>query len=373
MNKKIKVFIFIFSVIILLLSIFLLNYCTDVYNVRNSSQYDIYYDIDRSLINIKLKASREKESKSLVIGASVTRTLFDDFEDLKISRIIVSAISYKEYYEILQTFLNIHKEVQSVFLPLEYHTLLFDDELFENIGEYDYKNHFSKQEIIRLYFSFDATAESLKYWLQKVNEHINKNDDNQDNESIVIVPKMKLDPDLKLSQSKIDNDFYYFGKIIDFLKEKNVKIYCFIPPVNYIYLQDALSLEKIKVVNNIKKMITSKGVTIYDFTKKNPYNEERLDKSYLFFDVIHPNYLYGNIVYKNLTNQKSDNMWYRIITKDNVDECNKLSIKELEEYKRTHQNYIKEYYTYDYDVDWKDPKMREYISDSKIPDFIKNY
>lgn len=349
-----------------------MNYFTDVYNIRNPKPYDIYYDIDRSLINAKLKASKKNECDNLVMGASVTQTLFDSFESLKISRFILSAISYKEYYEILQIFFNIHKEAKTIFLPLEYHTILFDDEVYEYDEKFDYKENLSYKEIIRVYFSFEATKKSIEYWIEKAKGEPKEVEVRLDGYDLISVPEMKLTPNIKLSESKIESDYYYWGKIIDFLQERNIKIYCFIPPVNYIYLQDALTPEKVEVVNNLKKLVTSKGVKIHDFTKKNQYNQQRLDESCLFFDVIHPNFLYGNIVYKNLTNQKSDTMWYRIITKDNVDECNRLSVKELDEYRKTHKDYIKEYYMYG-TVEWNSPKNRRIIHYEEIPDFIKYY
>ncbi len=373
MKKIYKNIIFISLLLISLFSIFFINYHFDVYNLRNENPYDYYLNTDRQLVNIKIKTGKNNHYEKLVMGTSCTFTLFEDiYRENEICRLVLMSLSYKEYYQILQTFIEVHPEVKTVFFPLDCHSFLFDLDDYGAIPEYDHKKHLSVHEFINVYFSFQTTFKSLQTLYDMIK---NANYTEPPRPGAVVIPKNRLRPapENTLSEQKRKNDIYYIEKIIDLLKAKDIDIVCFIPPVNYIYLQDALIPEKIEVLENVKRLVASKGVNIYDFTKKNRYNTQRLDETCLFFDIVHANNLYGNIVYKNLTKQKDDKSVYRIITKENAEAYNKLSLKELNEYKKTYKDYIDEYFTFPYGVDWLDPANRKVIPKEDIPKEITEY
>ncbi len=367
---------FIFVVLILLFSvgIFVLNYYYDPIDARGGEKCYIYWSHSRKYVNIKIKASKKFKYDTLVLGTSITSDLFPNPERYDLPRIILFEMSMEEMYKIIQMFFDIHKETKHIFLPLEIHSVFFDHKGgIGTIPEYNYNPNFTLSEFIHSYYTVEITKKSLQYLKADLKNEHSEDDDwmlQNSNPTISVLSECRLFPPniSKLSKSKIKDDYYYWGKILDFLQERNVKITCFIPPANYIYLQDAMTDEKLKVLNDLKYLTVSKGIEIYDFSKKNKYNEESMKKSYLFADLVHPNFIYGNIIYKTLTHKLDDKSLYRIITKDNIDECIKLSVKELDEYKKTHQNLIKEYYTYDYDIAWDNKTKRKFTSLKEIPE-----
>ena len=368
---------FIFLLLILLFSfaVFILNYHYDPIDARGGEKYYIYWSHSRKHLNIKIKASKKFKYDSLILGTSITSDLFPNPERYDVARIILFEMSTEEMYKVIKTFFDIHKETKHIFLPLEIHSVLFDHNGgIGTIPEYSNSHHFTLSEFIQSYYTVEITKQSLE--MLKKDFKAESSEEEEDwklwdtNPKLSIMTECRLFPPnlAKLSDSKIKDDYYYWGKIIDFLQERNVKITCFIPPANYIYLQDAMTDKKVKIFNDLKYLTVSKGVEIYDFSKKNKYNEESLKNSYLFSDLVHPNFIYGNMIYKTLTHKLDDKSLYRIITKDNIDKCNELSAKELDEYRKTHKDLIKEYYTYDYDVAWDNRKKRKFTTLNEIPE-----
>lgn len=366
---------FIILIFLFLIGIFFLNYFTDPMEVRCSNKYFLYWSHTRKFLNLKLKSTKNQTYDTLILGTSITSDLYPQPDRYNMPRIILFEMSSKDMYDIIKTFYTLHKEAKNIMLPLEIHTVLFDhNEGISDIAEYDYTDGFSFSEFIQAYCTFEVTKKSLDIYSEKVKKIFSDKNEFEvvwkgDNPTIVVMSECRIAPPklAKLSQSKIKDDLYYWGKIIDFLQENNINITCFIPPANYIYLQDAMTTDKVKVFNDLKQLIVSKGVEIYDFSKKNKYNEESLKTSYLFSDLVHPNFIYGNVIYKILTHRMDDKSLYRVITADNIEDCNRLSAKELAEYRETHKDYIEEYYTYEYGVSWDNINFRKFTPLNETP------
>ena len=70
-------------------------------------------------------------------------------------------------------------------------------------------------------------------------------------------------------------------------------------------MNDVFVPKKLKFLYKTEKLIVSKGIDIYDFSIANEYNFERMDKTFLVNDLMHPNFIYGEMVQKVL-NKKED-------------------------------------------------------------------
>ena len=389
MKQQTKNFVFVLIILFISALIFAINYTADVYNVRKPELYNVYFEDTRDLINIKLKSSKEFEYDNFVLGTSITAELFRKHDRYNLPRFILFSMTTKEMYSVIRTFFDIHQETKTIILPLEIHNFVYDNDDLRVMPKYDYKHNFSLKEYIQIYFSADSSKKALQNIIENMKniQLFQKKSDNppeENNEKVEEdVPKeeltlyfnCKLFPKKYkyLPENKVKEDLEYIGKIIDFLKEKNIKVICFIPPANYIYLQDAMTPENIEIFNNIKKTVATKGVDIYDFSIKNKYTEEELKKSYMFFDLMHPNSLYGDAIYNIIMGKRDDKSLYRLITKDNVDLCNELSERELNEYRKNNKKLIAEYYKYNFIIDTNSPNHRKLTPVNSLPEEYKQY
>lgn len=359
MKESNKNLIFLIFILIFILFIFATNFVLLHNETLKESKYEIYHEEFRDLIFAKIKLSKKYKFDGLTMGTSTTYSLFDS-KKCKMARIIVFGMTYREFYEYLKGFYAIHNEPTAMFLPIEYHSFL-DENDTGKVPHFDGKSTLSPSEFVNVYFSVNSTKMNFRNLFEKLeyfadNQKFSTDDDENVSEPlseevlnekfIETYTKRRLKTS-DISDERRKNDLYYWGKIIDFLQEKNVKIYCFVPPYNYIYLQEAMTPKNEKIINDVKALIVSKGVEIYDFTKMNKYNTEPLPDSFLYSDLIHPYYVYGNIVFEALTTEKGDKNLYRLITKNNIKSCVEASHNELAQYRSKYKNYIEEYDKYD--------------------------
>lgn len=385
MKQANKNLIFLIFILIFILLIFAINFAILHNEKLKESKYEIYHEEYRDLIFAKIKLSKKYKFDRLTMGTSTTYSLFDP-QKCKMARIIVFGMTYREFYEYLKAFYTVHKEPATMFLSIEYHSFL-DANDTRKIPDFDGKSTLSLSEFVNLYLSVNSTKANLRNLSEKLDYFWDNKKFLTDNDESVSAPldeKMLSEQfvetyterrlkTLDISDERKKNDLYYWGKIIDFLQEKNIKIVCFVPPYNYIYLQEAMTPKNEQIINDVKSLIVSKGVEIYDFTKMNKYNTEPLTESFLYSDLIHPYYIYGNMVFEALTTDNGDKNLYRVITKSNLAECNEASHRELAQYREKYKNYIQKYDKYDKSSTSKNYNFLERKPLSKMPKELQKY
>ena len=96
-----------------------------------------------------------------------------------------------------------------------------------------------------------------------------------------------------------------------------------------------------------------------------------MDKTFLFNDLMHPNFIYGEMVQKVLNKKEDgDKKIYRLINADNIDECFEKYKIGLEKYRNTHKNYIHQFKTYNYEPDSEDANFERKI---EMKEILKKY
>lgn len=258
MSEKNHKLIFIKLLLIFLLSVFAFNYFMFKDEMKSESEYDIYNDETRNFVFIKLKMSKKYDFDKFVMGTSTTNSLFDPSRK-KLAKLIVFSMTYNEFYEYLKAYFEIHKETKTMFLPLEYHSLL-DLGFVRKIPDFDGKTELSPSEFVQLYLSISSTENNVKRLIEKVKECFKNEKIVNDNAyQIEIYPRRRITV-WKIFDERICSDLRYWEQIIDFLQKKDINIVCFIPPYNYLYLQDIMTPQNEKIINDIKAVIVSKGV-----------------------------------------------------------------------------------------------------------------
>ena len=374
MSRKRQNIIFFSVIFLLFFAVFVCNYFLN----NSFEQYDINKSTSRDLVFTNIKRSHKYSYDKIVMGTSTTFSMYDG-PKINVPRIIVYSMSYKEFYEYMTAFFDVHKETKTMYFPLELHSILYNQNKNggedKNTPKYDHHCEMTFDDFVRLYFNFDVMKEKIESQKAEIASIFHKGEKekalNYNDEYRLIYPKTRIMREKTVSPEFVEENKYYIGKIIDFLKENNIKTICYIPPYNYIYLQVALSGDNMQIFNDVKKFILSKGVDIYDFSKKNRYNTEKMTETYLFDDLIHPNDLYGKMAIDILEHKTDNKELYGLITPQNVEEYNKNFEKELNEYREQYKSYIAEYNTYNCDVSSDDHKFIRVVPESEIPSEYK--
>lgn len=369
-----KNLIFILTFFACIFFIFLFNYFMLNHSVDDNLSYEILYDEDKDSVFTKLKMSKNYKFDKFILGSS-TEAGLSNFSSPRVAKIIVYGMTYKDFYENMVVFLKVHKETKSMLFPIDIHALMNNDKILEaDISKEKFNSIFTMNDYINLYLNLDVTKENI----QTVKECI-KNAFPRKKQEVkaptkfyfMNYPKTRLLIKEELPDEIIQKNLYYINKIIDYCQKKNVKITCFIPPYNYIYLNDVFVPKKLEFLYEVEKLIVSKGLNIYDFSIANKYTFERMDKTFLFHDLMHPNWVYGEMLQKTFDNLEEDKSIYRIITANNLDECYEKYKAGLKDYRKTHKSYIEEFKTYSCDPDSEDEDCLRKLELSEVPEEYK--
>lgn len=329
--------------------IFLFNYIFDAFDFRQHYKYNIYSHNNADWIYSKIKKTTENKFDKLQIGSS-SSCFWVNYERWGVATIMLIGVSFEQFYEILNVFLQFHPEVKTVFVPLEYPTLLTEENPVSNLPEFDNKRNLSLKELLSYYLSVEVTKLSFgKFngWVdEKISEFENKQVEDDYYKNLEVAVTRKVESFESTREEKFSKNYVAIGKIIDFLQEKNINIICYVPPINYVHFEGILSPVNLDRIEEVKKLIVSKGVSIYDYSFANKYNTAKMIDSIMFYDVVHPDLIYGNMAFEQMLNNKKSDM-YKLITKNNLQETNAEFRKGLQDYRKTHKDYIEEYKNYD--------------------------
>jgi len=361
---------FIMFLIGIFLFVFAFNYVMDVFDFKFDDKYNLYSYRKSDWLYSKIKKSSEMKYDKVQIGSS-TSAYWIDMGKWQVANIMSLGISYEKIYDIFEVFYGIHPEVKTVFLPLEYATILLDYYPINDLPKFDGKRHLSISEFVNYYFSAEITYLSFETAKDKIIglQGLNSVADSEENSDVMVAATRRVSYDGLVKEEKFQKDMAYIEKFIDLLHDKNIEIICYIAPMNYVQLQGIMSPENFRRVEEMKSRIVDKGVPIYDFSFANKYNVEKMTDTLMFFDVVHPDILYGNMAFDAILNDKKSDL-YKLITKDNLQMANSLFRQGIEAYRQNHKDYIKEYTNYDDKAQSKDFQNIVY---KKIPDNLMKY
>ena len=328
-NIRIKNIFFIICIILFLLIIFLINYKTDAYGFFKKTKDSIQIcDIGgNNMTNIYIKGYKNRKRDTVIIGGSDACGMFGNGALTVFHNGIylnAGCVTFKNRYEILKLYLNLHPETKNVVLVTNYQ-YIFDNNYDCEVS----KTHkFTLNDIFYLFYSYDITTKNLKIIKNKILNITNPEDELlrayyhvQNFYSPYRLPIFKYRKDIVASRIE---DYKYIEKLNNLFKEKNINCYVIIPPYSSLFLYTLYTDVRLKdqVIDLKRKLVENFGI-VYDAAFINEYTDINLKNgNYLYSYCDHPNWIFGIKLYKILfdkTNADEDIIMY--LTKDNFDEC----------------------------------------------------
>ena len=353
-NKKNKynynnIFFLIF-IFLIFLTILSFNYLMDPYKIFNNKTRKMNNTeafIDNSLPYIYMEAYKDVKTKNVIIGGSDAETLFFcRLNDYFYNGIYLKhkVLKIKNYYKVLKRYLELHTETEIVILVINYASFFS-----HNNDIPDYNHTKTLQDMLYPLFSIDASKESFNILKYKITSLFYKNEYKEKTNEVVTwfnpynTPSYKFD---KLQEKENNEDLLYFDKVINLLKEKNIKYYILIPPYNSMVLKIINSNERYaNEINRIKRHMTYIASNIYDSAFINKHTKANLlqDNFLHIYGGDHPNYIFGIKFFKVFFDEKNaDKDFYRILTKENIEEQLNRQNKEIKNYtQQTEKDYEK--------------------------------
>ncbi len=252
--KKSNNIIFILIFIIFSISILLFNLKMKPFDVKkrdvNETQRDLLYTV--------INAGKEMEFDSVVIGGSSVTSAIRFYDGVEKEQSIMclnpQGIAPIELYDLLNYFLKLHPEVKNIYVSLEFNTY------FTCFKGYTIprKPTNSLQDFIKLYFSLDATINSLNKFLKNMeSKKGNKNTAGYQ----VLLKSLHLFKNNYNSISEYNN-LSVFKKIYNLIEEYNLQALYFIFPVhNFIKLYFSFDSSINSLNNAIENTQTDEGGT----------------------------------------------------------------------------------------------------------------
>ena len=324
MNKVVRNnLIFIFTFILLCTGVFFLNRYKDPYNIKNAIQNNCldFHSLSPDLYYTTINLSKNKKYDYIIIGSSAAHLFkFVDFlakENKNIAILSLPMVSSIEQYEVLKYFLDLHPEVKKVLVSLEYEVYIqcFTEPRIKNKS----KNILS--DIIRLYFSIDATKKSLNIIFDELGKYFSAFNqaqalDNWHNSEPLYTYNEKRFYNYSLDVCDYTG-LANFKKIYNLLTLRNIKAVYFIPPCHADYLSIAYLNNKYPAIGNFKREV-AKITPFYDMGYLNYYTLKPL--KYFFIDAFHVNcHILGKRIFNILLKNELDKNLTVYITKDNAD------------------------------------------------------
>ena len=283
---------------------------------------------------------------TLVIGFSEAGVLFNDsnISEFFINEITTNINSFKSLYLCVKEYIKVHNETKNVVIVIPCNKFFGTSD-----NEKDVVKKINNNEMfLKLLLSKYNTKKNIDSIIQPIfNNIFSKNEDIKTNYIYFIYPYAVLTKYYTYHKKIVEKDniekIEYLEKIINLLKDKNIEYKIIIPPYNAVHLFLIKKYGYETVYGNMKRILTDKFGTIYDFsyinrlTKTNTYAKY----NYWFYLPDHPSPNFG---YKILTflfyNESSDESIYVKLTKENVDEQLKKQKELLNRFIADNKNYV---------------------------------
>lgn len=350
-NKNIRNLFFIFTSIFIIFCICFFNYKIDPYRLFVNKNYLQISDYPIEIIYTAMKMYRDKKYDTVVIGGSETISLFNEYYKFFFNNISMEGINFKQYKELLNSYLNFHPETKKVIIVLSYVNMINNHQL--NLPELK-EDYVTLKEYQRVLFSDDATLKSIlslkKHIFHIYIKYIVKK--KLKNYIIEFSPKIIDTYNLSVDELKEieKNNFIEIDNIINMLDEKKIDYIFIIPPYNSVYMSIIYNRkENQNNINNFRRFIVnkvSKDKKIYDFAFINKYTSSdiSINKDALYLNLSHPSYIYGIKILKILLNdEEADNNIYFLLNKDNVESIIEKENKLIEDFINNNSKTIKYY------------------------------
>lgn len=361
MEQKNNIF-FIITIILVSIIIIMFNIVLDPYELRGvQTSAALSYFFPRNQINLFLKATKNNKYKTLLIGGSNSASMWDSdlFKDKNIATISISKLTFKQMYEILKVWTEIHQETNLFLFSLEY-LVYFEKE--ENPLPVYTSSNYNLKDLYYLSFCYETTEKSLKKLFLNKTSH---------NQSFITHPKWKLKI-FDIEAKEKNNNFEYIDKIIELLKQRNIDIICFIPPYHAWSQADIYNSHLYEQFKILIHYITSKNISIYNFATINKYTSKSLlDDNFLYFDIWHPNEVFGKVVFNSILSKdiEHNSDLYEYITKNNIQKMLQSNENKLKNYIKQDKDFQEEFSAFDYGPDsndWNYTEIREIKDISKF-------
>ncbi len=353
MHKKIfykkynqKILIYLFSTIIL---IFLMNVFINPYNVFNINPIRglNYYKPDAKRQERLTKFLNLKTLKNVeTIFCGVSRTdwtlepeYYNKLTEQTASNMAMAAASFSEIKEIINTSIKIHPEIKTVLLAIDLHNFMI---LKTQNVNFNITPNVTTAEVASVTLSGDTTVSSLitiiknignvekRTFLQNGMKHIFYNKDIKGSFKKTIEHNMDKS---FLNTKKIS--LLELKKLIDELKEKNINVILYMPPLHITYFE---LIDYNNAWDNVDKFKVelAKVQPFYDFMYVHPINTEEIkpDMKY-YFESSHSTYLVGKKVLDKIFKNQGD--FGKIITSENVYYHNKINRINLKNWQKENQ------------------------------------
>lgn len=331
MSRLNKNLLFIFVFIISLLFVSLYNFLIDPYGIWSPNNNLIVGTGTHDLLYIELKAHKNQKHENVILGGSDLNVMFpcQSFNKKYFKKLALESANYKDFYELLYAYLDLHSEVKNVFIVLGANQLFNDFQA--PIPPYTGANY-NFEEINKIFFSLSTLKKStLKLFKIIFNEEMSPKKKRN-----CAYPNHFTSFDLsKSTLSKIEYENYiYIDKMIQLLKEKKINYKFIISPNNAIYTAFIYMNEDYKqMFENIKRFIVSKNVELFDMTIINKYTSTNLsnNKNFLYMNYSHPNHIFGvkflRLFFDNQSLEDNDGL-YILLNKQNIE--SKLKQEEVD-------------------------------------------
>lgn len=270
--------------------------------------------------------------------------------------------------ELLRVFLEMHPECKTVLFAAGYPNYFIYKKY--NVPKYTGTN-LNFKEFAELYLSLDITLKNLKKYFSDKNIKNNTEYTGKLYYDFVYSYPFHVNEIISFNN-------YLLNEISDIKKlcrEKNVEVICFIEPFHAYYISHIFKTNNFQNIKNIKENLINEFNYFIDFSIINEINKKQFNDNYFFFDTIHPNLLYGEIVYNVILKEPSKNEYYgilyEIVDKNNIEEHLSKYEKDIINYLKINEKYVTEHYSYSGELKKYNEPVIKYYKD--MPKDMKKY
>ena len=333
--KKYKNFIFIILCLIISLIIITFNIYMDPYDTKNFDNTTMdHLENSKKIAYTHLNYTKKNKYEYLVIGQSYTSGIsgiiykYSCKAKDQIYYLLLEDMSFEELYDLLKYYLKLHPETKNILFAMEVGPFILNDNDRYEIP----KNPPGKfADFINLYFSISATKKSVNKLIS-----LNKRENSQNltpgkdyynyNEKRIFYSH----------QAFVEKNVNKFKRIYEFLKQKDLKVLYFIPPVNALFIVS--NYENVEIFKRKIAEITP----FYDYAYVNDYTTKPI--GYYFTDAIHVNYnFFGKEISDLLMLNNANEEYTAFITSENINTILNQQKNLKDDYIKNNKKYIDSY------------------------------
>ena len=365
--KKNKNIIFVIMFILASTLLISFNYIMDPYNygpdkVKHMLKLDIHRE-PRDMIYTYLNKTKNVKVEHVLIGTSSATSLlnlpsFHCYTAQKMAVLAIPELSLDETYDILKYFLQIHPEVQHVFVSYDVNTYLH----CLPYATLPKKPTNFVQDFIKLYYSLGVTKLSINKVLEQFKTH---HEDNAQPYYINKKRKYSYNYDVELCMKK---NLEKLQKIKELLTSKNIKSTYFMTPLHALYLSNMYKTNQLYKLENLKKEFVNIA-PFYDMAYVTKHTAEPFE--YFWADVIHPLPFISYRIYDVLVYKKNNPEFAVLVDKNNIEKILNEQRKLIENYINENAEQVDEYVNSDYSP-VEVEKFGEYKNKPHLPEGYEN-